>query len=760
MREYTDYLASKRVTIPDAGFTAETINGQLFNWQEHIVRRALQRGRFCIFADTGLGKTRMQLAYADAVARHTNRRVIILAPLAVAAQTVAEGELVGIKARHARETSDIEPDDQIIVVNYERLERFTKMRWSGIVLDESSILKSYSGTMRQQIQGFADKIPYRLACTATPAPNDMMEMAMHSQFVGAMKREQIQARYFVNDYKGGDRVVLRLKRHAEREWYAYLSEISIALRKPSDIGDYSDDGYLLPEPLRIIHRIDDDGVAAEGRLFGVEARTLTERREAKRNSIDDRVEQIRKIVVDSEPDEQWIIWCHLNDEADALAAAIPEATEIRGSDTPDRKEHALLGFARGEHRVLITKPSIAGHGMNFQRCARVAFVGLDDSWEAFYQAVRRCHRFGQQRQVHLHIVASASEQQIIDNIQRKERQAKQMMDGMIDEIGKIRFGRSFTDKVEIDNASGSGWQLMLGDSAQRMSEMDENSIDISVFSPPFPGMYLYSNTEHDVGNARTISELVDHSRFIMGEALHRITKPGRMACVHMMQLPASAWEHGYRGVQDWRGPMINMMMDAGWIYAGEVTIDKNPQIPATRLKENSLLFKSLATDATKCRMALADYMIYFRKPGENSIPVRAGAHPRYNDDGWITPEEWIEWAAPVWYGRHRGLPGGISETDTLNPRTSKDEKDERHCCPLQLGVIERALKLWSAPGETVFSPFAGIGSEGVVALRTHRKFIGCELKRSYFEAAKRNLAASEAGQLQITEPGLAACESV
>jgi len=746
MDAYQEYLAKKRVVIPDAGFSVDEndLDYDLFDWQEKIVITALRRGRFCIFADTGLGKTRMQLAFADKVAHHTGGNVLILAPLAVSTQTIVEGEQIGVRVRYAQSQSDIN-EWGVWITNYERLERFDPDAFNGIILDESSILKNVGGKTRQLVQTFADHTPYRLACTATPAPNDLVELATHSEFVGAMNTAHVGAVFFTHDNQtDGARISKRLKRHAVRDWYAYLNEIAIALRKPSDIGNYIDDGYELPEPVIHMHTIDDDGVASDGRLFGVEASTLSERREAKRNTISDRVEKIRELVCDTEPNEQWIIWCHLNDESAALAAAIPDAVEVKGADTPEHKESALLGFANSKHRVLITKPSIAGMGMNFQSCARVAYVGLDDSWESFYQSIRRCHRFGQKRVVHVHIASSESERQIVANIKRKQEQATKMMDGMIDAMGKLRFGRDLSAIVEHETTSGDNWTMHLGDSAETLATLDEESIGMSIYSPPFPGMYLYSNTIHDVGNAKTIDDITEHCRYIMGEPLLRVTKPGRMTCVHMMQIPTRKDYDGYTGMHDWRGKLITMMQESGWIYHGEVTIDKNPQIQAIRLKEHSLMFKTLSTDSSKMRMATADYLIYFRKPGDNTEPIRAGISSKYdNENGWISQEEWIEWAAPVWYSAHRGIPGGIRETDVLNPKTARSEEDERHLCPLQLGVIERAVKLWSNPGDTILSPFAGIGSEGHVALTHNRRFVGIELKRSYYETAIRNLTDAE-----------------
>ena len=296
--------------------------------------------------------------------------------------------------------------------------------------------------------------------------------------------------------------------------------------------------------------------------------------------------------------------------------------------------------------------------------------------------------------------------------------------------------------------SGERWELKLGDCVERVGEVDDETVGLSVFSPPFPGMYVYSDSPRDMGNARDIGELIDHYRFLIPELL-RVTKPGRHVAVHLCQSISVKYLDGFSGIKDFRGAVIAAMEEGGFIYYGEVCIDKDPQVKAIRTKDQGLLFKSLATDSSRMHMALADYLLQFRKPGDNAEPIRAGISERYgNPDGWITADEWIEWAAPVWYRAGEGYPGGIRETDVLNAAVAREDRDERHIAPLQLGVIERAVKLWSNPGDLVLSPFAGIGSEGYVALKHGRRFVGVELKRSYWETARRNLANAE-GQMSL-----------
>jgi len=279
------------------------------------------------------------------------------------------------------------------------------------------------------------------------------------------------------------------------------------------------------------------------------------------------------------------------------------------------------------------------------------------------------------------------------------------------------------------------YALYLGDCVDLIDVLPDESVGLSVFSPPFPGMYAYTDSPRDMGNVRDIDEMLAQFRFYVEKSL-RVHQPGRMVCCHLTQVPTFKYLEGYVGLKDFRGKTISLYEDCGWIYYGEVLIDKDPQVKAVRTKDASLAFKSLATDSARMRPCLADYLLLFKKHGDNVTPIKAGASDRYgNDNGWITNDEWINWAQPVWYRQRPELPGGIRETDVLTARPAKDAADEKHLCPLQLGVIERAVKLWSAPGETVLSPFMGIGSEGHQAVRFGRKFVGFELKPSYFEQA-------------------------
>jgi len=281
-----------------------------------------------------------------------------------------------------------------------------------------------------------------------------------------------------------------------------------------------------------------------------------------------------------------------------------------------------------------------------------------------------------------------------------------------------------TQSYVTDDANGDNWKLMLGDSCERLAEIDDNSVDLSVYSPPFASLYTYSPSERDLGNSANDEEFFEHYRFIIAEIL-RVTKPGRNSCVHVQQVTTSKVNHGYVGMRDFRGEVIRAHQAEGWIFYGEVTVNKDPQAQAIRTKAHCLMFQTLDRDSAANRPALADYLLIFKKPGDNAVPVKPD----------VTRDEWIKWAQPVWWD--------IRESDTLNYQTAREDQDERHICPLQLSFIERCIRLWSNPGELVLSPFAGIGSEGHVSIMQSRRFIGCELKASYWVSAVDNLKRAE-----------------
>ena len=739
--EYSQFIDSKRLVDIDSGFDIDEsfLNPKLFPFQKAIVRWALGKGRAAIFADCGLGKTCCQLEWAYQVNQRTGGNILILAPLAVSHQTRREGEKFGIPVHICRHQDDMQPG--INITNYEMLKNFSPNRIEGLVLDESSVLKNmYGGEFRKSVTDFAIQIPYRLACTATPAPNDTMEIVNHSDFLGIMSAKEVLALFFTQDF-ASESHRWRLKGHATQPFWQWLSSWAIAMRMPSDLG-FDNNGFVLP-PLNINQHTIETDPSRTGTLFAMETKTLDEQRRTRRETLEERVTKVAELVK-TDP-SQWLIWCDLNIESELAKKTIPGAIEIKGSDSVEHKEKSILGFSDGDIRVLITKPSIAGFGINWQGCHNVVFLGLSHSYEKYYQAIRRCWRFGQEHPVNVHIVTADTDGAVMQNIQRKDAEARNMFEQLVASAGQASLFKTQRDEVEYttDVEQGQNWTAYLGDSVETVDKIESDSVGMIVYSPPFPGMYVYSNTPRDMGNVSGMDEMIEHYKFLIGkDKMLRILQPGRSCLVHLTQGISFKGVDGVAGIKDFRGSVIQAHQEAGWIYYGEVVIDKDPQIKAIRTKDRGLLFKTLSTDSSHMRMALPDYILQFKKPGDNATPIKAGDRDN-KGTGWITNDEWIEWAAPVWYRKSKHYPGGIRETDVLNVAIARENEDERHLCPLQLGVIERCVKLWSNPGDTIYSPFMGIGSEGYKSILLGRKFIGGELKRAYFDVAVRNLREAE-----------------
>lgn len=763
---YNDFLDSKQIKVAASGFQPDSLNAQLFEFQSDITRWSLQRGKDAIFADCGLGKTPMQLVWADKVMRRLNKPVIVHAPLAVSKQTVREGEKFQIEAKIAASQADVKGAG-IYVTNYEKLHLFDPSQFGGVVLDESSILKSYSGATRNALIDAYSSTPMRLCCTATPAPNDFMELGNHSEFLSVFTRTEMLSTFFVHD--GGETSKWRLKGHAEEEYWKWICSWAVMLRKPSDLG-YSDQGFQLP-PLNLIHHVVYSDKKPDGYLFQQEAQGLIERRQARRNSLTERVEMCAETVA-AHPDQPWLIWCDLNDEADLLEKLIPNALQVAGRHKDEVKEERMLAFSGGELQTLISKPSIAGYGMNWQHCANVGFVGLSDSYESFYQAIRRCWRFGQVNEVNCHVFTAEAEGAVVRNIERKEKDAMLMAKEMVKHMsvynkealhGIQKQNETYAPAIE----SSDRWTVRLGDCVEGARSMASDSVHYSVFSPPFASLYTYSASERDMGNVRTHAEFYEHFQFLVRE-LYRVLMPGRLLSFHCMNLPTSKERDGVIGISDFRGDLIRMFREVGFIYHSEVVIWKDPVTAMQRTKAIGLLHKQLVKDSCMSRQGIPDYLVTMRKAGENPERV-AGPLTEYVGDEppriygntiksplSVYPDQeiegsgaartsidiWQRYASPVWMD--------INPSDTLQRLSVREDKDERHIAPLQLQVIERALQLWTNPNDLVYSPFTGIGSEGYKAIEMGRRFIGDELKVSYWKQACANLRNAENAMEQDT----------
>lgn len=424
---YTEFLQQK-VKLPDTPgreITIDDVHSTLHDWQKELVVWAVKTSRAALWADTGLGKTFMQIEWA----RLSGESVLIVAPLAVCAQTVREASKLGVLATYVRAAADV-TGPGMWVTNYEMVEHFDPSTFDAVVLDESSILKQSDGKTRTMLIDHFKDVPHRLACSATPAPNDPEELTNQAEFLGRMSRTHMLAAYFIHDSDGW-----RLKGHARAPMMRWMASWAVALTKPSDMGGV-DDGYELPG-LKIVPHFVDVEVVAEGQLFATELGGVSGRSEVRKKTLDARVSEAAALVA-SEPGEPWLLWCGLNAEAEALARAIPGAVNVNGSMAAEDKAQALLDFADGKIQYLITKPSIASQGLNYQHCARTAFVGLGDSYEQYYQAIRRCYRYGQTRVVEAHVILSDLESQIATNIARKERQASGITTALVEEMRRVR----------------------------------------------------------------------------------------------------------------------------------------------------------------------------------------------------------------------------------------------------------------------------------------------------------------------------------
>ena len=730
--KYEEFLAEKRATVTPSGFIPQDVNEKLYPFQRDIVTWACRKGKACIFADCGMGKTAMQLEWANQVCRHAGIGIVlIVAPLAVAAQTVREGRKFGVEVNRCRTMDDL--TEGVNITNYEMLHAFEGVVLDGVVLDESSILKSYSGKIRNQIIDMFESVPFKLACTATPSPNDYMELGNHAEFVSVMTRTEMLATFFTHD--GGNTSKWRLKGHAVDVFWDWVSQWAVTVTSPSDLG-YDAGGFDLPE--LNIHQVvvQSPSMVDDSRLFAVEAITLSDQQKARRTTVEVKADAIAQKV--NSDDGQWLIWCDLNAESEYLAESIPDAVEVRGSDSDDHKERAMLGFADGTIRVLVTKPSIAGFGMNWQNCHQMAFCGLSHSYEQFYQAVRRCWRYGQKSPVTVDVVVSDQETAIVANVVSKRDASDEMKAQMTKRSMRIRTDESMTARDAMpyvtDDEHGDSWELLLGDCVERIAEIPDGTVGYTIFSPPFASLYTYSNSDRDMGNCKTDDEFAEHFAYLIPE-IYRVTMPGRLVSFHCMNLPTTKERDGFIGIRDFRGDLIRMFQDAGFIYHSEVCIWKDPVTAMQRTKALGLLNKQKNKDSCMSRQGIPDYLVTMRKPGDNPVPV---AHT--NDEFPISM--WQRYASPVWMD--------VNPSRTLQYKSARDNEDERHICPLQLDVIERGIDLWSAPGDLVLSPFAGIGSEGYVAVTKGRQFVGIELKPSYFNLAVKNLKDAEREATQKT----------
>lgn len=753
--EYLEFIKTKaiRQTFYGKDIQLCDINKNLFPFQRDIVRWAVKKGRCALFLDTGLGKTHCQTEWARLIAK----RSLIVAPLSVASQTIRLAKnITNTDVYYTRDGKNIL--DGINITNYEMVQKFNPDDFEAVILDESSILKSLDGKTKKLVIDMFRDTPYRLCCTATPAPNDESEIGNHSEFLGILKSNEMLSTFFINANKikeiefktgKGEYEIIkrkqsakngqewRLRNYARNAYYQWLSTWSMSVKTPSNLG-YDDTGYILPK-LNIKPIFINVEYAPEGELFFVKLKGIGDRAKIRKATFANRIDTIINLVNGN--DEQWILWCGLNEESKGLKDKIFGSVEISGDDSLDYKIKMIEAFQNKEYRVMITKPKIAGFGINLQNANNMIFVGMNDSWETFYQCIRREWRFGQKHPVNVYIVMTNLERQIYDNVMSKEKIANRMTTELITRIKKyeeMELSQMTTIEIEKPKTkliTGKKYSAYLGDSCEILKTIKSDSVDISVYSPPFADLFTYSSSEFDLGNCRNWEEFFKHYSFIIKEVL-RITKSGRISCVHTADIAAMAMKDGYIGLRDFPGAVIQAYEKEGWIYHGYAVVGKNPQAQAIRTHSKGLLFVQMKKDSSCSRPCILDRILFFKKHGNSEIPVTPVINGEINND------TWIDWASGIWTG--------ISESNTLQFTTARSKDDEKHICPLQLGTIERCIKLYSNPGETLLTPFMGIGSEAYQAIKFGRKAIGIELKESYYNIAIQNLNDVEEKARELT----------
>ena len=723
--EYQKFLDTKRKTFLESGFelNESDLNKDLKDFQKYGIKTALFKGRFAFFFDCGLGKTFSQLEWSHQVVLYTKKPVLILAPLAIVEQTIREGNKFGIDVyKYDFENTPCENEPDIFICNYDQIKNIDCSIFSGIVLDESSILKGRDGKMSSLILQSFKNTPYKLCCTATPSPNDHMELGQHSEFLGGMSYSEMLAMFFVHD--GGETSKWRLRKHAKDAFWKYVSSWSMAIDTPASLG-FCDDGYVLPEIEYIEHIIKVENLSEN--LFGDVAVSATDLHKDLNRSFDARLEKAIEIV--NSLDKQCIVWGLKNNETDLISKRLDNCVNVQGSDSPEYKAKHLNGFANNKFKTLVTKTSIASFGMNYQQCDTMVFMSYDFKFEAFYQAVRRCYRFGQKNKVTVHILIPESQTNVRDTILEKEKQHFERIKEMAKYSSESNY-KTAKSKVKIMNKEikTEKYHLINGDCVQETKKLHDNCADIVVFSPPFAELYVYSDKEEDMGNVSNYKQFEEHFKYLIPE-LKRTLKPGRICAIHCMDLPIQKGKEGYIGLRDFSGMLTEWFQEEGFVYHSRVTIWKNPVTEMQRTKALGLLHKTIKKDSVMTRVGIPDYILFFRNEGENETPITHQDKDETRLD-YLPVDLWQKYASPVWYD--------IDYSRTLQYRSGRDGNDEKHICPLQLDTIDRILHLYSNEGETVLSPFGGIGSEGCSAIKMNRKSISIELKESYFKINEAN----------------------
>lgn len=735
-----DYAIFPEWSTPDRA-TAEEIRElapHLHDYQRFAVTFAVARRRAALFLECGLGKTSIALAWVERM--RDGRPAVICAPLAALHEFVSERDKFypGVPLRIVP-TGEFgawlaAPEGIALVTHHAMAERRDLSAMGAFVLDESSILKSGDGAIAQSLVLSCQPVPAVLALSATPAPNDPTEYATHATFLGYMRSDaEFRARFFVKDGKDW-----RVKGHARQELPRWLSRFALWMRDPAVYGMPCD---ALPRDdyrLELVKLSDDSGVDVPRDMFGVPLAGMTMSQRAKVRAGLYESDARTDAVVSLARGHSSIVWATRNAHADALEEALLAAgvrvRQIAGS-TPDEERVAIVdAFRAGEVDCIVSKAKVIGHGVNLQRADRMVFAGYDESYEAFHQAVRRAHRQGRTGRLDVFVLVSPDEERVMDALQTKGEewaarageQESEFVAALGSDVLAYREGRTIETAEEaaqrLPDATSDHYWLQHGDCIEKMAAMPAESVDLAVFSPPFSSLFTYSSETADMGNCREHMDVEFSIHFgHFADRLFRVMKSGRVVCLHLQQLVAFRARHGRKGLRDFRGMVVKTMESAGFHYYGEFVIPKNPQAAAIRTKSERLQFAQFKRDSLESSPCLNDYVLEFRKPGAQAVPVK-------ND---VTNEEWIAWASGVW--------SDIRETDVISGwQAGRAAEDEKHICPLQLDVIRRCVRLWSNPGEVVFTPFLGIGSEAYVAIEQGRVGWGVELKAEYYRQAIAN----------------------
>lgn len=760
---YEQIIEAKKVKVQKRGFIANlTDYPYLFKFQSQSVIEALENGRYALFEGCGLGKTYQQLVWADQVVKYTNMPVILLAPLAVVAQTLQKAKEIGIDLHEFEQGITLTATSYII--NYDQLHNIPCSEFAGVVLDESSILKNFTGkTKKELILAFKDT-RFKLCCTATPAPNDLNEIGNQSEFLGVLDAQDMRAKWFVRDEGMNN---YRLKGHAKKDFYSWMRTWCKMFNHPRDLGtEYDMPGYDLPKVN--YHNVEIKVAVRENstKLFNEGHVNATSFHREVKSTMKHRLEEVANIVNGST--ESFIIWIEQNAEGELLRSLIPGAIEVKGSDAANVKKENLIGFAENKFRVLITKGEIAGMGMNYQNSHNMIFANPSFSFELIYQCMCRQVRFGQDKEVNIYMVQTDTMENVTANYKLKEANFYDMLWQMNRDMNCQAYG--LIEDYEFKEIKTPDYHIMKGDSGFELRRVASNSVDFGIWSPPFSSLFTYSNYIHDLGNNLSHADFFEQYKYILKE-LYRALKPGRLVACHTKDLGVYQNSSGYTGIYDFTREHTAAMEAAGFKLHSKICIWTDPVLEMQRTKTSRLLYKNVTTDSTISGVGMAEYMTIFKKwEGEKTDWNPVTNLNRTNFD----LDTWQEWASPVYReslfnyeksdlvaalltmkaenwklknGANDGLPQSwyddvwfdIKRTDVLNGKEGTAQGDEKHIAPLQLEVIRRCVNMWTNKGETVITPFLGIGSEAYVSIMEGRKAIGCELKDSYFEVAAKNI---------------------